>query len=107
MKGTSGHDSSARWLAPARTLLGVSALALSAGPLTAARTYPLVGTGQTRCYDDTKEIRCPVVGQPFCGQDDRHPANTPAYRDNRAGTVTDLDTQLINNYERSLRGPGG
>jgi hypothetical protein len=107
MTTNSSHSSSAHRLAPARMLLWVSVLALPASLLTAAQTYPLVGTGQTRCYDDTKEIRCPVVAQPFYGQDAQHPAYTPAYRDNRDGTVTDLNTQLINNYVRLLRGPSG
>jgi hypothetical protein len=62
MNGASCHDSSARRLAPARLLLWAAALALPAGLLTAAQTYPIVGTGQTRCYDHTKEIHCPIVG---------------------------------------------
>ena len=99
----SGHDSSARRLAPAPLLLWTSVLALSAGLLTAAQTYPIVGTGQTRCYDNTKEIHCPIVGQPFYGQNAQHPANPPAYRDNHDGTVTDLNTQLVWVQARGLK----
>ena len=33
------------------------------------QAYPIVDTGQQRCYDNTKEIRFPKRGQPFYGQD--------------------------------------
>lgn len=64
--------------------------AFAADPL----TYPIVGTGQTACYDSRHEITPPRPGQPFSGQDAQHPGPAPSYRDNGNGTVTDLNTSL-------------
>ncbi len=36
-------------------------------------------TGQTKCYDDSKEIPCPNPGQPFYGQDANYTLNSPSY----------------------------
>ena len=63
-------------------------------PLQAAPTYTVVGTGQTRCYDDRGEITPPRPGQPFFGQDAQHPKPAPQYKDNADGTVSDLNTGL-------------
>ncbi len=68
---------------------------LSMTQLCAAQTYPIVGTGQTKCYDDTGEIAPPQPGQPFHGQDAQHPGPAPSYKDNGDGTVSDLNTGLI------------
>ncbi len=57
--------------------------------------YPIIGTGQTQCYDNSHAIVAPQPGQPFYGQDAQHPGPTPAYRDNGDGTVTDLNTGLM------------
>jgi hypothetical protein len=57
--------------------------------------YPIVDTGQERCYDNTKEIEYPKRGQAFFGQDAQYTGNEPAYKDNRDGTVTDLNTGLM------------
>ncbi|MHC4285052.1 MAG: Lcl C-terminal domain-containing protein [Planctomycetota bacterium] len=57
--------------------------------------YPIVDTGQERCYDDTKEIDYPKRGQAFFGQDAQYAGNEPAYKDNGDGTVTDLNTGLM------------
>lgn len=57
-------------------------------------TYPIVGTGQNQCFDNYQAIAAPQPGQPFYGQDAQHPGNTPAYRDNGDGTVSDLVTGL-------------
>lgn len=59
------------------------------------QAYPIVDTGQQRCYDNTKEIRFPKRGQPFYGQDAQYEGNQPAYKDNGDGTVTDLNTGLM------------
>ncbi|MBI2300474.1 MAG: DUF1566 domain-containing protein [Armatimonadetes bacterium] len=56
--------------------------------------YPVVGTGQTRCYDDRGPISPPSPGQAYYGQDTQHPGPAPAYRDDGDGTVTDLVTRL-------------
>jgi hypothetical protein len=58
-------------------------------------TYPIVGTGQTKYYDNTVEIPAPEPGGAFFGQDAVYPGNSPAYRDNGDGTVTDLVTGLM------------
>ena len=73
--------------------LSVAAMAGSAGE--AARPYVIVGTGQGKCYDDSREIPAPKSGAPFRGQDAQHPGPAPAYRDNGDGTVSDLNTGLM------------
>ncbi len=60
-----------------------------------AQNYPIVDTGQERCYDNRFEIEYPKVGEPFFGQDARYQGNRPAYRDNGDGTITDLVTRLM------------
>ncbi|MBN2161872.1 MAG: DUF1566 domain-containing protein [Pontiellaceae bacterium] len=57
--------------------------------------YPVVDTGQVRCYDDQQEVVYPKVGQPFFGQDAQYNGNQFAYRKNGDGTVTDLVTGLM------------
>ena len=56
--------------------------------------YPVVDTGQIRCYDDTTEIEYPKPGTDFFGQDAHYNGNQPAYKDNGDGTVSDLNTHL-------------
>ncbi|MGD0814785.1 MAG: DUF1566 domain-containing protein [Verrucomicrobiota bacterium] len=68
--------------------------------LRAAPAYPIVGTGQTKCYDDTREIAPPQPGQPFYGQDAQHPGLTPSYKLSADGlTVQDTITGLT--WQRS------
>ncbi len=43
------------------------------------KPYAIVGTGQTKCYDNSREIAPPKPGQPFYGQDAQHPGNQPSY----------------------------
>lgn len=69
----------------------VSAAACAFGEL----SYPVVDTGQIRCYDDSTEIRAPKSGRSFSGQDAQYAGNQPAYRDNGDGTVSDLVTGLM------------
>jgi hypothetical protein len=57
--------------------------------------YTLPDTGQTKCYDNTKEIPCPQPGEAFYGQDAQYQGPPMAYRDNGDGTVTDLNTGLM------------
>ena len=57
--------------------------------------YPIVDTGQVRCYSDRAEIEYPRAGEAFFGQDAQYEGNKPAYRDNGNGTVTDLHTGLM------------
>jgi len=60
-----------------------------------ALSYPIVDTGQVKCYDNSKEISFPIQGASFYGQDAQHQSNQPAYRDNGDGTITDLNTGLM------------
>ncbi len=60
-----------------------------------ARIYPLVDTGQSRCYDTRGEpMACAPEGRPLAGQDAAVETAPPSYRDNGDGTVTDLVTGL-------------
>ena len=61
----------------------------------AAPPYPIVGTGQTNCYNNRSLITPPKPGEPFYGQDAQHPGLAPHYRDNGDGTISDLNTGLI------------
>jgi len=56
--------------------------------------YRIVDTGARKCYDNRKEIRFPQQGKAFYGQDAQYEGNTPAYRDNGDGTISDLNTGL-------------
>ncbi len=82
------------------------ALVISVQPALTESTgrYVVVGTGQTRCYNNFREIRCPRKGQPFYGQDAQYPGKKPAYQDNGDGTITDLNTGLM---WVKARGPKG
>lgn len=60
-----------------------------------AMDYPIVDTGQDRCYNTSKEISFPKSGQGFYGQDAQYRGAAPSYRDNGDGTVTDLTTGLM------------
>ncbi|MCB1069426.1 MAG: DUF1566 domain-containing protein [Kiritimatiellae bacterium] len=57
-------------------------------------SYPIVDTGQIVCYDDRAMIDCPSPGDAFYGQDAQHTGLFPTYRDNRDGTISDLQTGL-------------
>ncbi len=72
-------------------MMGLAACAAWGGNV----SYPVVDTGQIRCYDDRMEIEYPKSGQPFFGQDAEYNGLQPSYRDNGDGTVTDLNTGLM------------
>lgn len=57
--------------------------------------YPVVDTGQERCFSEEREIVYPRPGEAFYGQDAQYQGLAPAYRDNGDGTVTDLNTGLV------------
>ncbi|MFA9390976.1 MAG: DUF1566 domain-containing protein [Prolixibacteraceae bacterium] len=59
------------------------------------QTYKIVGTGQSNSYNNSGIIALPTEGQSFYGQNSNHPGNTPIYKDNGDGTVTDLVTGLM------------
>ncbi|MBT3278210.1 MAG: DUF1566 domain-containing protein [Phycisphaerales bacterium] len=75
-------------------LILASASALLAAPA-AKLSYPVVDTGQTRCYDSTKEIAYPKTGAAYAGQDAQYSGNAMRYTDNKDGTITDEVTGLI------------
>ncbi len=58
-------------------------------------SYVVVDTGQTRFYDNAREIAAPAAGQAFYGQDAQYTGNAPHYRGNGDGTVSDLNTGLM------------
>jgi hypothetical protein len=78
----------------------------------AGLTYPIVDTGQERCYDARGEIPYPTAGTALSGQDACYEGAQPAYRDNGDGTVSDLVTGLMwvrdpgakVTYERAVAG---
>jgi hypothetical protein len=41
--------------------------------------WPIPDTGQTKCYDNTGEIACPVESQAFYGQDGNYSIDPPSY----------------------------
>lgn len=58
-------------------------------------SYPIVDTGQVRCYDNQKEIACPQYGRPFFGQDAQYSGNATTYSLGSDGlTVNDEITGL-------------
>ena len=82
----------------APTAAPISALttaSLSAQTSASALAYPIVDTGQGKCYNSNAEVSCPQVGQAFFGQDAQYTGNVPHYQDNGNGTVTDLVTGLV------------
>ena len=81
-------------------------LSLASTPLHAEISYPIVGTGQSKCYDNTSEIDPPEPGQPFYGQDAQHPGLSPKYKDNGNGTVSDLNTGLVWQQSPDTNGDG-
>ena len=82
-------------LKPILLALVVGGSLVPLAPVRAGQPYPVVGTGQTECYDDTREVAPPKPGQPFYGQDAQHPGPAPAYKDNGDGTISDLNTGLV------------
>ncbi len=75
-----------------RIYLSICLVIIFASPVFAG----LPDTGQTKCYDDTKEIPCPKPGQDFYGQDGNYTINPPSYTLMGGGTmVRDNVTGLI------------
>ncbi len=61
---------------------------------TIASAVSLPDTGQTKCYDNTREISCPLPGQPFYGQDAQYGTNRQSFTDLGNGIVRDNVTGL-------------
>lgn len=59
--------------------------------------YPVVDTGQSRCYGTRggAQRSCPKPGEGGFGQDAQYNLNSPRYRDNGDGTVSDKITGLM------------
>ncbi|MCX6909261.1 MAG: DUF1566 domain-containing protein [Verrucomicrobia bacterium] len=82
------------------TIIMALALTLGADGFGAQRPYTIVGTGQTKCYDNHREIQLPKPGQPFYGQDAQRPGPKPAYALSADGlAVHDQNTGLT--WQRS------
>ncbi len=58
-------------------------------------TYRIVGTEQTKSYNNFGVISTPTAGQPFYGQNSNHPGNIPSYKNNGDGTITDNVSGLM------------
>lgn len=86
--------------------LAQSAPAAAATVAAATRTYPIVDTGQVRCYDANAEVACPPTGAAFYGQDAQTTANAPSYTNNGNGTVTDNVTGVMWQRSADLNGDG-
>ena len=74
-------------------LLAAIGLASAAEP--ARLTYPIVDSGQDRCFSNTQEIAYPAEGADFYGQDAQYQGLQPSYKDNGDGTISDLNTGLM------------
>jgi hypothetical protein len=60
----------------------------------AASSYPVVGTGQSSCFNDSSAITPPMSGKPYYGQDAQSLTNLPSYHNNGDHTISDLVTGL-------------
>ena len=68
--------------------------------------YPIVDSGQGKCYDNVREIACPGAGAAFFGQDAQNSGNSPSYTDNANGTITDNITGLMWQQSPDANGDG-
>jgi len=57
--------------------------------------YPIVGTNQSKAFNNSSEITMPSSGDDFFGQNANYQGNTPEYVDNGDGTVTDMVSGLM------------
>ena len=84
--------------------------ALSTGSVFAAGlplNYPIVDTGQAKCYDNRNEIAPPKPGRLFYGQDAQHQGLAPSYKLSADGlTVYDQVTRLTWQRSPDLNGDG-
>jgi len=68
--------------------------------------FPVVDTGQSKCFNNFSEITSPVQGESFYGQDAQHEGNAPDYTDNGNGTITDDITGLMWQQSPDTTGDG-
>lgn len=57
--------------------------------------YPIVGTNQTKFYNNSTEITAPTIGSAFYGENATYSENVPHYVNNGDGTITDMVTGLM------------
>ncbi len=57
--------------------------------------YPIVGTNQTKFYNNSTEITAPTIGSAFYGENAMYSGNVPHYVNNGDGTITDMVTGLM------------
>jgi hypothetical protein len=69
-------------------------LSTSMADSTVLLTYPIIDSGQGKCYNNNAEIPCPSTGEAFYGQDAQYTGLEPSYTNNGDGTVTDNNTGL-------------
>ena len=80
---------------------------LLAGKVALAETsFPVPDTQQAKCFDDTKEIACPALGEAYYGQDAQYQGTQPSYTDRGDGTVRDNVTGLMWMKSPDLNGDG-
>jgi hypothetical protein len=83
---------------PANTQTADVAPQVNSTNLATSLTYPIVDTGQGKCYDNKEEVTCPQNS--FVGQDAQYTGNAPSYTLSADGlTVNDNVTSLI--WQRS------
>jgi len=76
--------------------LAVLSVAAACRAVTTSRPYQIVDTDQRHIFSDTGQLRqAPKPGEAFYGQDAFYRGEKARYRDNRDGTVTDLNTSLM------------
>lgn len=70
-------------------------------------TYPIVDTGQAKCYNDNDETTAPAEGAAYYGQDAQIDGNQPDYALTDGGlTVTDNATGLMWTQTADINGDG-
>jgi formylglycine-generating enzyme required for sulfatase activity len=67
--------------------------------------WPIPDTGQTKCYNNTAEITCPLPGQPFYGQNGNYKINPPSYTKlGAAGEVLSDDATIWSMVRDNITG---
>jgi hypothetical protein len=80
-------------------ILGSATLLFFTGAINVSATTmlissPVVDTNQGLCYNDGNAMSCAKKGQVFYGQDAQYSSNSPSYKDNGDGSITDNVTGL-------------